>query len=288
MKSYYLYDASQLLQQSCNELQEIIEASEASRRSHHTLYDLREALLVTERQLHQHVHSILDSESRVFRNAAEQSLLSLVESLRLQEEKRKRTNQNTGTHHATDVPFVYYPTRNATDSLMFRLIVILQLCVVRIGDARITLTNIRKKDDSAFLQGRDSFVLAPLVLGTSWVLSKVPVRKLIAYSNKKLTSSRPRIFDHADWTAMASTLAQAGFAVASAYWLKQKWGMLWLTTKLAKTTADFELWNRQWFMVQSTLGVSRTNSNDAEDANAQDSTKSKRLIEYALKATPKV
>ena len=257
MKSYYLYDASQLLQQSLNELQEIIEANEVSGRSHHTLYDLREALIVTERQLHQHVHSMLDNDSRVFRNAAEQSLLSLVESLRLQEEKRKRKCSNNNTRSSADVPFVYYPTRNATDSLMFRLIVILQLCVVRIVDARYVLTSIRKKEESAFLQKRDSVILAPLTLGATWVLFKLPTHKLISWSNNKLLLSKTRIFDHADWTAIAAILAQAGVAAMSAYWLKHKWGMLWLTTKLSKTTADLEVWNSQFFTVQSTPGVSR-------------------------------
>lgn len=286
MKSYYLYDASQLLQQSLNELQEIIQASEASHRSHHTLYDLREALVVTERQLHQHVHSMLDNDSRVFRNAAEQSLLSLVESLRSQEENRKRTNKGSSNNRqSADVPFEYYPTRNATDSLMFRLIVTLQLCVVRIDDARYILTKIRKKEESAFMQGRESLVLAPLAFGaTTWVLSKVSTSRLMRLDYNKL---KLRMYDSADWAFIASLVAQTGLAVASAYWLKQKWGMLWLTTKLAKTTEELEGWNRQWFMVQSTPGKNRLNTCE-EEINPQESTKSRRLIEYALKATPKV
>lgn len=105
------------------------------------------------------------------------------------------------------------------------------------------------------------------------------------------------------WNKLTSFIVQAGFAVMCTYWLQQKWGMLWLAMKLQKTTEELEEWNRQWFMVQSTHETNRPTNHDTtmnvnndnnkhsdyeEEGNPNDTTKSRRLMEYALKATPKV
>lgn len=154
MPSHYLYDAVHLLIRSLDQLQGVIRLSEGTNRSHSTLYDLREALSATETLLHRYAEQLLLKMSMQDRptmptipSASHQTLSSLVDLLRCfgEGESNSRITQTDTIHQSAstsadrDRPRTYYPKRSATDSLLFRLIVALQLCLVRIDDARLAI-----------------------------------------------------------------------------------------------------------------------------------------------------
>jgi hypothetical protein len=310
MAYQYAFDAAQLLDECLDHLQEVIDAEELTRKRYHhsCLYDMKEALLDTELSLYHHFQILLDQEMASLSTESSKSLTDedaydcLASSAQLLHSVLKAKQQET---HALPLQqrqsaHCYYPRRSATDSLLFRLIVALQLCLVRIDDARFVITGRRRRD-------RDS-VVATTSQGTGWLSSNslataglVGFVALAAfhlhghprtcYSHSRVMSSRPTLL----------TVAKMGFAALAAKSLTVSWSNLWMSTKIVKSTNEVEEWNKQWHLIQNTTfssiptTITMTTSSPAVELEegecpdaSLDAERSRRLIEYALHETPKV
>jgi acetyl esterase/lipase len=289
MAYHYIFDAASLLEKSLVDLQEVIQHSESLNHSHYRLYDFREALALTERLLYEHVRVLLEDES--FRlgslevqtlystSATAPSLASCVDILRsvaARHGSHPRVDFNSSVDGATsthvDSPHSYYPKRNATDSLLFRLVVALQLCRVRLSDAKFVITGRRHHQTIP-----SSRIVEQLPLFAVGCCAAVFVA--VSYSRRierNRSGTRP-------YLVLSYCAAQVGLVLVSANWLTHRWGIVWMTAKIEKSMREIEAWNQQWYTVQSTPAKKRRNEDPSIDA-----AKSRRLIEYALAhVTPK-
>ena len=137
----------------------------ASRSSHLALYDMKEVLIATERILYKHFLQLLDKErtksSSLKLDYATKPPTSLAAAVKLLQSSSVRSDKNNNrsrsrgrslsrplepsTSSGSPPYSCYYPKRSATDTQLFRLIVALQLCLVRIGDARYVITGSRQR-----------------------------------------------------------------------------------------------------------------------------------------------
>ena len=277
MISPYIYDATELLKISLCNLDEVIEASELSKRPHHTLYDLREELTLIESHLYQHVKSLLLEKEDLpqLPSASKRSLGSSVNLLRSLEQKISPKQ----FHCERDLPQVYYPKRSATGSLLFRLVVALQLCVVRIDDARSVLAGSRKNNGAASALALGSEFCQLSIIGgmTYTVASAFAFQKYLPLKLGRLGSNQ-------EWLPTVAMGAKVAASIVCAYVAKRSWGTLWMARKLVRTIEELEDWNSQWCVVQSTT----SDSPAMVEKGSLDAAKTQRLVEYALRETPKV
>lgn len=186
------------------------------------------------------------------------------------ERKKAATSTQNNTKDSARVAFDH--SRSPVDSLLFRLIVALQLCLVRIDDAHFVITGrrYRQVEEGASLESS---------LGT---LTKVGVAStvcVVGFGSFWIMSSKsckPAI-ETRGILKLSGKMALAAFAGKV---IVREWGCLWMTAKIMKSTADVEEWQQQWILVQNTR--SRRGSFASPDA------KSQRLIEYAMSQSPKV
>jgi len=174
-------------------------------------------------------------------------------------------NDNVGTVRPT-----FDHSRSPVDSLLFRLIVALQLSLVRIDDARFVITGHRYRDDEKSIaeSSRKHVVgiastVCVLGVGSFWFVRW-------SKSNKPPLETR----------GMLLLSGKVALVALTGKILVRQWGNLWMTAKIMKSTADVEEWQQQWLLVQTT--GTRRDSLTSPDA------KSQRLIEYALSQSPKV
>ena len=118
--------------------------------------------------------------------------------------------------------FTISPEKSALDSLLFRLIVILQLCLVRIEEAKRVIGNLSRM---------------PWVL----VLSSATIGVLA--SSPYLVPSR----FHQSCTSASKGLGSAGASMM----LRKGWMKLCLNTRLLNTSLSLEDWQQQWILLQS-------------------------------------
>ena len=174
---HYAFDAVSLLDDCIDKLQLTIDRDIHCQ--HIALYDMKQSLINTERILHHHLLHVLEVELRsdddesfvntnnvILNEAQTQTLAMTVETLDriLQEKKRRKEEEEEGAancdngsrtmHNNPQSPpvvnkrqdkYCHFPSqsRSATDTLLFRLIVTLQLCLVRIDDAHMIITGRR-------------------------------------------------------------------------------------------------------------------------------------------------
>lgn len=161
-------------------------------------------------------------------------------------------------------------SRSATDSLLFRLIVALQLCLVRVDDARFVITGHRYQEDTALVEASWSPVRIGIVstvcmlgFGSFWIFRSKADKPLLQMNGILRFSGK------------ITVAAVAGKMIV------REWGNVWMTAKIMKSTAAVEEWQQQWLFIQKT-GDSASGSLTSPEA------KSQRLIEYALSQSPKV
>jgi len=169
---------------------------------------------------------------------------------------------STGTF--TNQPSVDYadtlsalPGRSVTDSLLFRLVVALQLCQVRIDVAHHVITG-RHREDSGLPKSTNftAFASVCMIAGALGV-----------FISRRGTNSR----DLSQW----STKAAAGAVLYTI--ARQQLRHYWMAAKIAKSIEELEEWRNQWNHVHQ----------HDEDGSVSIETKSQRLIEYALTQSPK-
>ena len=287
MTYHYVVDAASLLEQCLNELSDVLDSSSAAGRADYQLYDLREVLILTERLLTKYAQVLLKQSSHSLGSSATTmqqiysssgtderlsclaSWINLLRKASKDEQEKCLAHQNELNDESRDLSLnSYYSKRNPTDSLLFRLIVALQLCIVRIGDVRLVITGRREHESSTCMGSSSSSLRLPVLIATCCA---------VAFFAKSHDRSMRKI----GTIIPTSTTIQAGLGLISVYWLKNRWANMWMTAKITKTIDEIQQWNYQWRLVQSTK---RENVEEAESFDI----KSQCLIDFAFHETSRV
>jgi len=329
---HYAFDAANLLKECLAQIQEVIEMDELSRRGFHasnsSLYDMKEVLVQAERQLFCYFryavqveveHSSVPEILQVYNDRQQQQqghpcsdLPAAVDFLRFvlvtESSSRRNNEEEAGSSLHT-----FYPRRNVTDTLLFRLNVALQLCQVRIDDSRLVLFGCRRRPGHHDKKNEpsSSALIVPVVQTNALIDTLLPlatgllgITTLSLHYARQHASTRPSLVRTMDkYQPMLFHAARSGAALLALRWLHTKWRHMWMASKLVRSTEEIEEWSRHWALVQSTPPIqpsrrpsatrneSSTNSTSCDPTNQEaelDAARSQRLIEYALHETPKV
>jgi hypothetical protein len=296
----YIFDAVPLLDDCIDKLQKTIDQDLQGH--HDALYDMKEVLVSTERLLHKYLAQVLEIEKKgltagAHRDVSSSSIMGTMAALKdVLEEKQRQEELNTRRirfrNPQDPIPVQnhsYYNTgRSATDTLLFRLIVALQLCLVRIDDAHFVLTGRRIRVSTMDEQKLGRRLL--LLTGCCLVCAGVSLRH--QQGEQKLRVLLPKGVDN--HSLVLGALAKIGTTLVVGKWVKSKLNAIWMTAKIIQSTNGIDEWIKQWQVVQST--VSPKEKVDEQWLASQTTTqspelmddKSRRLIEYAMKNSPKV
>jgi hypothetical protein len=326
MSHHYAFVAAKLAEQCLEQIQHVIDTDERSKRLHpsnSSLYDMKEALTEIERQLYIYFVYIIQKEVENSTSAQVHQeynahtlsdLPSCVNFLRalLQEASLSAVD------HAAHRTHSFYPRRSATDSLLFRLNVALQLCLVRIDDARLVICG-RRRDKTSTASSTTSSLVPVTRMSSSGTSMLYMAAGMLGATSLTLWSWHRRSSVWATGRSLAvvrhggavRSIIQAGIVLQLSSWLHYKWSNMWMTNKIVKSTEALEEWSRQWTLIQCTpappplrphnaastlpnqalCGLPDSSSVDAEKCSADsliDAAKSQRLIQYALHETTKV
>jgi hypothetical protein len=136
---------------------------------------------------------------------------------------------------------------------------------VRIDDAHVVITGRRFPQHDENRQIESSRIVGVTgtticVLGSAWLLH--------SKERNKSTSTR----------GILTLVGKVTLVAVTSKILLREWGNHWMTTKIKKSTADSEEWQKQWLLIATTRRGSITSLD----------VKSQRLIEYAMSQSPKV
>lgn len=312
---HYLFDAASMLDDCIDKLQKTIDQD--LKGHYYALYDMKEVLVSTEHLLHRYLVQILEIEKKdhgrknatatAHREAASTSIMGTMTELKetLKEKQRQKEELHRRKIHfrnpqdpvSVQKNSLYNSGRSATDTLLFRLIVALQLCLVRIGDAHVVLTGRRigvSTQDGEQNLGRRILILT----GCCLIGAGVSLRDHQQLGGRKLQQLSTGIENQ---KIALGTLAKIGTALAIGAWVKSKINTMWVTEKIIQSSNEVEEWVKQWQVVQSTVSPGekvdqlrmpgqRTYikpTTELQPSGLLDE-KSRRLIEYAMKHGPKV
>lgn len=310
---HYLFDAVSLLEDCITKLQITIQHDSLSQ--HDALYEMKDVLLRAEQLLHDYLHRMIQRESRGSKGQIDPPSegLSIKESLELfqvvLQEKRHQedVHQRKIRYLNPQDPFTVprknnlYTTRSAIDSMLFRLIVALQLCLVRIDDAHLVITGRRIKVEDQHKQQqqehRDALTLGAgfccCLLGAGMaVLSWSPKDRLVTTRWWKgwIPLNRQQY-------SIRSAGLLGGVLVLGGRAVNKHWKRMWMTDKIFKSRGEIEEWTRQWETVQNEVSPRSQREQLRQELDQFDSEqnslpdlmddKSRRLIEYAMKNSPR-
>jgi hypothetical protein len=335
MSHHYAFVAAKLAEQCLEQLQYVIDTDERSQRRLHpsnsSLYDMKEALTEIERQLYIYFVYIIQKEvensssAQVHQEYNVHTLSDLPSSVNFLRALLQEASLSA-VEHAAHRTHSFYPRRSATDSLLFRLNVALQLCLVRIDDARLVICGRRRDKTSTTTTTTVPSTTSSLVPGTvtrmssSGPLSLYMAAGMLGATSLTLWSwhrhpygsiwAMGRCLAVVRYSGAVRSIVQAGIVWQLSSWLHCKWSNMWMTNKIVKSTEALEEWSRQWTLIQCTpapqppvrqshhatslanhalSGLSGTRSaNAVADDSLIDAAKSQRLIQYALHETTKV
>lgn len=305
----YAIDAASLLETCLVRLRETIalDAKHATRKRHASLLDMETCLVTTERLLLAYICQQIDVEreaaSDVVRMKEEDShhevpptLLECIQIFQdvLEAKKQRqylqsrhghtRHGQNgvtpsgrqhtTSTNRNNNLSTAFVTSRSPVDSLLFRLIVALQLCLVRIDDAWFVITGRRHQHEDEKSASESSFIVRVGIMTSTVCL--VGTGSVWFLRSSRSSSSEP--LARGALVPLTGKVALAAFATR---FLVKEWASLWMTATIIKSTTDVKEWQQQWLLVQTTgsRGAGSVVSLDA---------KSQKLIEYAMQQSPKV
>ena len=266
MSHHYAIVAAKLVEQCLDQVQSVIDADEHSKRlrsDNSSLYDMKVALAEIESHLFNYFTCIIEKEVETSTSSQVHEKYKLMDTcstdLRSQVEFLQfilMESSIAATAHAGHPAHSYYPRRSTTDSLLFRLNVALQLCLVRIDDARFVICGERYKQHQekqeqpvtmtlALRSNRPYlfYTVAGLLGVTTFATAYVrqnPDHKLRCTMNLKM------------YQPLLMNTSKVLFSLFTMQWIHTKWSNKWMTTKLVKSTEEIEEWIRQWILVQST------------------------------------
>ena len=226
--------------------------------------------------------------------------------------KTTSSNNNSNSISSSGRQRQTYTARSVSDSLLFRLIVALQLCLVRIDDAHFVLTGRRigaHPGTNAHDRVLDKrlFLLTGCccVLGAGYAIGSFASKGQGGLQRRMTSAATLRDSSGGiDTLPLLKLVAEGGIALSVGKWLHSTWKTLWMTDKIVRSTNEIEDWLTQWQMVQehSSRGIpayddhhrNREQQNQRPVTTSQqqkedllDDTPS-RLIEYSMKNGPRV
>lgn len=315
---HYAFDAARLLEQCRMELDEIEKASSAYRIrrgfSLSSVHNLKASLSTTADLLCKHFQQLLEYETsaggggasssniqeEILRDGIPSSLSSCVDLLETVIDAKQRAREEDQGQQNTnkDMSQPYCPIRNATDSLLFRLVVKLQLCLVRIDDGHWVLTGRRRRNRATANRASETNLHSQLAFGLPLILTgSLGISAFLVTQNNNINNNQgrlPLIFNATSSmgnVSLASAVTKAGVAAMAASFLRVAWRYGWMSTKMYRSRRSINEWNRQWRLVQSTTSsvtdlrsITNTTGPDRRIVEKQ----SQKLIEDAVRRPPKV
>jgi hypothetical protein len=285
MSHQYALDAAERLIQCLDE----IDDQPAGRQNSSHFFSLKKALSETKELLQSYFKYHLDQE-RLVGDSAIHGLFekcpptTLASSLRLvngiRKHRRKTQKHEVQSSVKPSSCFYEYPQRTTADTLLFRLISILQLCHVRIGDATLVLTRHPRNQTS------HSFSLpAGIPSANTAMISLAGILVVWSYSWRRPFVQSPRqgpTLITFDWMNLARNVGFTGIALSC---ICKIGSSFWTASKLTNSTCAVEDWNRQWQAIRQSLPETRPSPN-AHDLS--DTEQARLLVEFALKEPKKV
>ena len=336
MSYHYAFEASRLLEQCIDELLQLIECDESGRRplssSNATLYDIKESLATVEVHLYHFFLLVIDKEgtAAAAAPATEDSagtdegswnqdviivnhhhhhpcvdLHTAVDSLRrLLDERPPTVTARTSTAAASSVPHTYYPSRSVADSLLFRLNVALQLCLVRLDDARRVIGGgaggsrrcspnnhnplmAARSTRTSHWQPSTSFrwkrrlcirtlhtTTALLTLGSCSLWFLYPSQQ-----QQPARPGRPRLLMNgyfrtlAPYQSILVPITQLSWGIVGTRWIRRMWGKLWMRVTLSKSAESIEEWCRQWSLIMQCRTTNQSSSRAASSSSSRSSSR---------------
>lgn len=322
---YYAFDAAQLLETCTIQLQDVVELD--TRGSHAILYELKEGLLRTENMLQTYFIQVIREDNAGIaletpgQESSEQkskpvakkplSLTECMSFLRTSMEQQRENSKNGDDTNKASTPrhdrftksparqiqtlavsgttiHDYSSSRNVTDTLLFRLIVALQLCQVRIDDAHFVIAGCRRHSNEA-----DAERTRQKRRRRKWMANigyYGGILGVTAFLLRRRDSGNSRVDVNRDSNKeVIQVLTKVGSAAFIGRMTMRKWKTLWMTSKLDKTMVEIVEWQQQWTLVHSCSdGSTRMNSSNAlsQLQSSERCTKEERLIDYAQKRNP--
>ncbi|GKY93168.1 hypothetical protein MPSEU_000284800 [Mayamaea pseudoterrestris] len=280
MPHQYAFDAAKRLTQCLEVL------DDAHKASPH-LMSLKDALLEVETQLQSYFQRYIDKE-RHEEDSAIHALFdvyppnTLESSMRLlkriRKHKRKmQTQQCSATQSAVPSIFYEYPQRTTADTLLFRLINVLRLCLVRLENETPRRNN--NSQSSMSLIGPSSRSVAVSFLGvlTCW-----------RFAQTRTTLLRPPLgtttstYTSLDWIILATKVGVTGIILVA---VRKAGESVWRASKIANSTGAVEDWSRQWRAIQPPKVIA-PGTKQTRDLN--DKEQARLLVEFALKEPRKL
>jgi acetyl esterase/lipase len=221
-----------------------------------------------------------------------------------------QSSQN-GNSSSGNSKHCFYPERSASDSLLFRLIVALQLCLIRIDDAHYVVTGRRPsrqrqgRGGSAGAARAGAGICSPRAAMVAAGAAACSLGLFAGSLRDPRPSGRwlprgPFLFLRlsagagapapGESSPLALGAARVGLAYVAFSVARGLWNDVWMRHQLKKSTEAVSEWNRQWRMVQSTTSSWSDLPNAAELSPAAllQAKQTQKLIEYALRQPPKV
>jgi hypothetical protein len=319
MAYQYALDAARLLERCRSELDDVIREAFSRGDARFTrsparslraspLLSLEEALAETDRLLLGLLISLLEHEKaacigskRIQQLCAFSSTATLSANVDLLvsvlQIKRKEAIHDGGIQQDTGNKHCFCPERSASDSLLFRLIVALQLCSIRINDAFLVVSGRRKErkeksNASAYpnLVMVSTAATCSLGLLANNYLRGVPFARSREMSSVQRSVAAFSLLSVSADSPVVLNLARLGLAFVSINVARGIWNNVWMRNQLSKSRKAIVEWNRQWRVIQSTTSSwgDIPNASELSQANLLQAKQTQKLIEYTLREPSKV
>lgn len=295
--NHYLFDGVPLLDDCLEKLQLTIDRDTSSKQ--YALHDMKEALCIVERLLHAYLDNMIEQENQALtssiphdKNCNIQQAMRTFRLVLIEKQRQEELNCRKIQFLNPQDPLIFeadsnnklYSNRSATDSLLFRLIVALQLCLVRIDDAHSVITGRRMQSQDEH-QGRQEWQLS-VAIGVSCGCCILGAGAAFLSLTNRLNFSRFDLKPHVprDVQGWSKTIASGGAIVWGGRMINELWKRLWMTDKIYKSTCEIDEWARQWQAIQKSVSPrSQRAQQRTETTTELLDDKSRRLIEYAMK-----
>jgi hypothetical protein len=263
--SQYLFQVVPLLELCQRKLQSLLDqAPEASR--YNVFKELQETLGVIDSMLLSHLHhlSIYVSSSHksnsIEPRRAVEALDNLIVLLRPNEWANDRLglrNPQDPSSYSQEQRYSRYENsaaKTAVDTLLFRLIVSLQLLEVRIDDAHYVILGNRRKNKETIVEMESRINPKCLMLGVCIGVVVLTSRRSDGALHR--LKSIIQLTCRRQWFALT---AKTGATFLSFHVMDRFAKYYWMTDKIARSISDFNDWKVQWHLIH-TRGGSRSRS----------------------------
>jgi hypothetical protein len=300
--SQYLFQVVPMLDECQSKLQRLFDRKSSALRSR-SLLELRKSLCFVDNQLVRYIHQAIDSsfDGSYSDSEGEETAMQAMDTFKALL-VREQHDANDVEHRNPQEPsysadsgercsfYQSITAKTAIDTLLFRLIVALELLLLRIDDAHFVLVGHRMATVQHHHETAHAAMNAPSHSKRFLVFGACAGAGLWALKNRDRTQSLASV---RPWLPMV--YRGAGGALLG--WMTMK-GMAkyWMTDKIIRSADDLKDWASQWELIhrrqrRNQAMYARNASNNAQNANNTESLdellgiddRSRQLIEHAMK-----